>query len=54
MTAVLKYIIPIKCHAYITRIAAAPDQDLAQFEAELQEQRPPSPELEPIPLRMIL
>lgn len=44
----------IKVHCYIPRVAAAPDQDLSQFEAELQEQRKPSPEIEAIPLRMIL
>lgn len=44
----------VKVHVYIPRVAAAPDQDLSQFEAELQEQRPPSPEIAGIPLRMIL
>ena len=45
----------IKCHAFITRIAAHQDQDLSQFEAELKEHRPLSPELEGVyPLRMIL
>jgi hypothetical protein len=36
------------------RIFAKDDQDLSQFEAELQEQRPPSPEIAAIPLRLIL
>jgi hypothetical protein len=44
----------IKCHAYIPRIAASPDQDLSQFDQELAEQRPPSPEIEAIPMRMVL
>jgi len=44
----------IKCHAYITRIAVDPGQDASQFETELEECKPPSPELEVIPLRMIL
>lgn len=44
----------IKVHAFIPRIAGREDQDLSQFEAELQEMRRPSPEIEAIPLRMIL
>lgn len=44
----------IKCHAYITRIAVDPGQDESQFQTELAECEPPSPELESIPLRMIL
>ncbi len=44
----------IPCHAYITRIAVAPDQDAAEFERELVEQRRPSPAIEAIPLRLIL
>jgi hypothetical protein len=44
----------IKCHAFITRIGVARDLDSSQFEVELEEQRSPSPELEAIPLRMIL
>ena len=44
----------VKIHCFIPRVAAEPSQDLRQFEAELQEQRPPSFEIEAIPLRMIL
>ena len=44
----------IQIHCYIVRIGVRSDQDLSQFEKELQETRPPSPELEEIPLRMIL
>jgi hypothetical protein len=44
----------IKCHALITRIGVARDLDASQFETELKEQRTPSPEIEAIPLRMIL
>jgi hypothetical protein len=38
----------------IPRIAALPGGDLAQFEKELSEQRPPSAEAQAFPLRMIL
>jgi hypothetical protein len=44
----------VKVHCFIPRIAAKDDQDLSQFEAELQEQRVPSFEIAAIPLRMIL
>jgi hypothetical protein len=44
----------IKVHAYIPRVAAKDDQDLAQFEQELVEQRKPSAEIEAIPMRMVL
>ena len=44
----------IKCHAFITRIGVARDLDAYEFEVELKEQRTPSPEIEAIPLRMIL
>ena len=44
----------VKCHAYIPRIAAESDQDLSQFETELEEKRRPSPEVAAIPLRMLL
>ncbi len=40
--------------AWVTRIAAERDQDLAEFEADLAEQRPPSPAAEEFPLRMLL
>lgn len=35
----------IKCHAFITRIAVHKDDDAAEFERELKEQRAPSREL---------
>lgn len=35
----------IKCHAFITRIAVHQNDDAAEFEKELQEQRAPSREL---------
>lgn len=38
----------------IPRIAAKAGQDLSQFEAELQQQRPPSVDSEVFPLRMII
>lgn len=44
----------VKCHAYIARVAAKDDQDLSQFNTELEDKRAPSPEVEAIPLRMIL
>lgn len=44
----------IKIQCLIPRIAAQKDQDLAQFEAELKEQSPPSVEPQAFPLRMII
>jgi len=44
----------IPVHCYITRIAVSHDQDASEFERELQEHRPPSVEVEAIPLRLIL
>lgn len=47
----------IKVHAYITRVAVdekEPESNIKIFEQELQEQRKPSPEIEAIPLRMII
>lgn len=44
----------IPVHCYVTRIAVAKDTDASEFEAELQEHRAPTPEIEAIPLRMIL
>lgn len=44
----------IPVHAYITRIAARADGDLSQFEQELQETKAPSPDVQAIPLRLIL
>jgi hypothetical protein len=44
----------IKVHCYITRIAAGINEDLGQFERELQEQAAPSAEIQAIPLRMII
>jgi hypothetical protein len=35
----------IACHAFITRIAVSKDLDASEFERELQEHRPPSPEI---------
>ena len=43
----------IPCHAFITRIAASADQDLSQFERELQERKAPSSDVEFYPLRLI-
>lgn len=44
----------VKIICFITRVAAQEGQDLNQFEAELQEQKIPSAEVEAIPLRLIL
>lgn len=47
----------IEIHVYIPRLAVREGQGewiYAQFEQELVEQRKPSPEIEAIPLRMIL
>jgi hypothetical protein len=44
----------VKVHAFIPRISAKDDQDLSQFEAELKEQKPPSAEIQFLPLRMII
>jgi hypothetical protein len=44
----------VRCHLYVTRVAIAEGQNLEQFERELELQRAPSPEIEGIPLRLIL
>lgn len=44
----------VPCHAFITRMAVARDQDSAEFDRDLQEQRPPSAEVAAIPMRMIV
>ncbi len=44
----------IPVHCYVTRIAVAVEEDTSAFEAELQEHRPPSPEVQAISMRMIL
>jgi hypothetical protein len=44
----------VKIHAFIPRIGAADDQDLSQFEAELEEMRAPSAAVQMYPVRLIL
>lgn len=44
----------VKVECLIPRIAAREGQDMAQFEAELQEHRAPSPDVQAFPMRMIL
>ncbi len=44
----------IPCHAYVTRIAVAPELDASQFERELRECRRATPAIAAIPLRLIL
>jgi hypothetical protein len=45
----------IKIHAYITRIACDENEPrLAEFQRDLKEHSAPSPEIEAIPLRLIL
>ncbi len=41
-------------HCYVTRIAVVKEEDTRTFETELQEHRPPSADVQAIPLRMIL
>lgn len=44
----------VACHAYITRIAVSKDDDCADFDRDLREQKAPSAAVQAIPLRMIL
>lgn len=44
----------IKVHCYITRIAIVPGENEVEFAKELQKEKTPSPEVEAIPLRLIL
>lgn len=45
----------VRCYALVTRIAAHKDDDLAEFEHDLQEQIAPSSQaMEVFPLRMVL
>jgi len=44
----------VVCHAFITRIAVANSEDATEFERDLKEQAAPRPEIQAIPLRMIL
>jgi hypothetical protein len=44
----------VPVHAYITRIAVAQGEDASELDRELSIAAPPSPEIEAIPLRMIL
>ena len=44
----------IPVHCYVTRIAIGKDAEASEFERELQEHKPPSAEIQGIPLRMIL
>ena len=45
----------IKVHCFITRIACDENEpNTAEFETELKEQKPPSAEIDTIPLRLIL
>lgn len=45
----------IPVHCYITRIAVHVDAEQSQFEAELQECRPPrNPDIDAIPNRLLL
>lgn len=40
--------------AFITRIAVQRDSDLAEFERDLEEQTPPSPDVAAWPARMLI
>lgn len=44
----------IPCHAYITRIAVHKDDDAAEFEHDLAEQRHPSAAVDAIPTRFVI
>lgn len=44
----------IKIQMLVPRIAAHKDEDLSQFEQELQEQQPPTAYVQAWPLRMVL
>ena len=44
----------IAVHAYITRIAVEKKENTAEFEKELEQCDPSSPEIQSIPRRMIL
>jgi hypothetical protein len=44
----------IACHAYITRVAVAKDEDAHEFARDLEEQRPPSAALDVIPTRLVI
>jgi hypothetical protein len=44
----------IRVHAYITRIAVHEDDDAAEFERDLAEQRRPTAALDAIPSRLIV
>lgn len=44
----------VKVHAFITRIAVKDSDDLSEFEAELDAVAPPSPEMDGIPLRLLI
>lgn len=44
----------VHVHCYVTRVAVKADQPTEEFERELQKHRVPSPEVQAIPLRMIL
>jgi hypothetical protein len=44
----------IACHAYITRIAVHDEEDAAEFDRDLKEQRRPTAAVAAIPLRLIL
>ena len=44
----------IPVHCFVTRISPQTHDNIEQFEQELQEQKPPTPEIEAYSLRMIL
>ena len=43
-----------ECHVYVTRVSVDKENDVSEFEKELQEHSAPTPEIEAIPLRMII
>lgn len=44
----------VAMHAYVIRVAVSNGADTSEFERDLQEHAAPSPEMQGIPLRMVL
>lgn len=44
----------VPVHAYVTRVAVHRDHDASELERDLQEHDAPSPDVQAIPLRLIL
>jgi len=44
----------IKCFLFVASVMVHEEEDQSEFESELEEQSQPSPEIEAIPLRLII